>query len=69
MKLHIENMTCGGCARAVGKTIAQLDENARIEADPASRSVVVQTSAAPAAVLQALDAAGFPATSTEASGS
>ena len=23
MKLHIENMTCGGCARAVGKTIAQ----------------------------------------------
>ena len=62
MKLHIENMTCGGCARAVGKTITQLDDSARIEADPASRTVTVQTSAAPAAVLQALDAAGFPAT-------
>ncbi len=61
MKLHIENMTCGGCARSVGKTLALLDEDARITADPASRSVTVQTSAAPAEVLRALDAAGFPA--------
>ena len=61
MKLHIENMTCGGCARSVSKTITLLDDGARIEADPASRTVTVQTSAAPAEVLKALDAAGFPA--------
>ena len=61
MKLHIENMTCGGCARSVSKTITLLDENAKVTADPASRTVTVQTSAAPAEVLRALDAAGFPA--------
>ncbi|NHF73170.1 heavy-metal-associated domain-containing protein [Paracoccus xiamenensis] len=62
MKLHIEKMTCGGCARAVSATITTLDENARIATDPANRSVSVETSAAPEAVLKALDAAGFPAT-------
>ncbi|WP_374634218.1 heavy-metal-associated domain-containing protein [Paracoccus sp. (in: a-proteobacteria)] len=61
MKLHIENMTCGGCARSVTKTISLLDDSAKVEADPASRTVTVQTSAAPAEVLRALDAAGFPA--------
>lgn len=61
MKLHVENMTCGGCARAVNKAITQLDENAVVEADPPSRTVTVQTSAAQAEVLKALDAAGFTA--------
>ena len=61
MKLHIENMTCGGCARWVSKTITLLDENAKIAADPASRTVTVQTTLAPDEVLKALDAAGFPA--------
>ena len=54
-------MTCGGCARSVSKTITLLDENAKITADPASRTVSVQTTLAPAEVLKALDAAGFPA--------
>ena len=61
MKLHVENMTCGGCARSVSKTITLLDENAKVTADPASRTVTVQTTLAPADVLKALDAAGFPA--------
>ena len=39
MKLHIENMTCGGCARSVSKTITLLDENAKVTADrPAAPS-------------------------------
>lgn len=61
MKLHIENMTCGGCARSVTRAITLLDDSARVEADPASRTVTVQTSAPPAEVLKALDAAGFSA--------
>ena len=32
MKLHIENMTCGGCARSVTKAITLLDDGARVEA-------------------------------------
>ena len=37
MILHIENMTCGGCARAVGKAITRVDAQARVEADPPRR--------------------------------
>ena len=61
MKLHVENMTCGGCARSVSKALILLDENAKVTADPASRTVTVQTTAASDQVLKALDAAGFPA--------
>ncbi len=61
MILHVENMTCGGCARAVGKAITRVDAQARVEADPPRRRVSVQTSAAPADILKALDDAGFSA--------
>lgn len=61
MKLHVENMTCGGCARSVSKAITLLDEDAKVTADPASRTVTVQTTRDPAEVLKVLDAAGFPA--------
>ena len=61
MKLHVENMTCGGCARSVGKAITLLDADATVATDPPSRTVTVRTSAAMADVIAALDAAGFSA--------
>ena len=62
MKLTIENMTCGGCARSVTKAIQSVDPNARIETNPAIRSVEVETTAPLAAVQQVLEEAGYPAT-------
>jgi len=61
MQLTIEDMTCGGCARSVTKAIQSVDPEARVDADPASHAVKVETTAAPAAILQALEKAGFPA--------
>lgn len=61
MELRIESMTCGGCARSVTRAIQSVDPNARIETDPASRTVKVETTATPAAVLQVLEEAGYPA--------
>jgi copper chaperone len=62
MQFHVEDMMCDGCARSVAKAIANLDRNAKIEADPPSRTVKVETSASQAAVEKALAEAGFPAT-------
>ena len=31
MKLLIENMTCGGCARGVTATIQDIDPNAKVD--------------------------------------
>lgn len=60
MQLHIENMTCGGCARGVTVAIQAVDPAARIQADPPSRTVTVETSATQAAIVAALTDAGFP---------
>ena len=58
---NVTDMTCGGCARSVTKAIQSVDPNAKVETNPAARAVKVETTASPAAMLQALDEAGFPA--------
>jgi len=60
MEFHVEGMTCGGCARSVTKAIELVDPQARVQADPASRRVQVQTSASEAQIVAALTDAGFP---------
>ncbi len=60
MKLHIENMTCGGCARGVTKAIQSIDPQAEVVADPPNRSVEVKTSATPEQVEAVLCEVGFP---------
>lgn len=44
MQFHIDDMTCGGCASTVKKTILALDANATVITDPATRLVEVETS-------------------------
>lgn len=60
MKLHIESMTCGGCARSVTATVKEIDPAAVVEIDIPSRTVQVQSSQPVERFTQALDAAGFP---------
>ncbi len=61
MQLHIENMTCGGCARSVTKAIQSLDPAARVETDPASRKVVVASTRSRVEIEAALAEVGYPA--------
>lgn len=61
MKLRIENMTCGGCAKSVTKAIQLVDPNAKVETDPAARTVKVETTATLAALQRVLEEAGYPA--------
>ena len=62
MQLHIEEMTCGGCAKAVTTAITSVDPSAKVEANPAARTVQVETSASQARILNVLDQAGYQAT-------
>lgn len=64
MELRIEGMTCGGCARSVTKAIQGVDPNAKVEPNPATRQVKVETTASQAQVQQALAHAGYPATAS-----
>ena len=60
MEFHIENMTCGGCARGVTKAIQAVDAGAQVSADPPKRTVRVVASATRSQIEQALTEAGFP---------
>jgi copper chaperone len=61
MKFRIENMTCGGCARSVTRTIQKLDPDAEVAIDVEERLVEVRSAKAAGEVAQVLDAVGFPA--------
>jgi copper chaperone len=60
MQFHIDNMTCGGCARTVTRAIQSVDPDAGIDTDPPSRLVKVETAASQEQVAAALREAGFP---------
>jgi copper chaperone len=60
MQFHLEDMTCGGCARAVTAAIREIDPAAQVKADPPTRRVDVETTRPEAEVRAALAAAGFP---------
>ena len=62
MELRIESMTCGGCAPTVTKAIQSVDPDAKIETNPATRTVKVETTATSAALQRVLEEAGYPAT-------
>ena len=61
MKFRIENMTCGGCARSVTRTIQKLDPEAQVEIDVDRRFVEVRSETPSADFAAALAEVGYPA--------
>lgn len=61
LKMNVPDMTCGHCAGMVTKAVQSVDAAARIDIDLKAQTVSVETSADAARVVQALDAAGYPA--------
>ncbi|UDF04072.1 heavy-metal-associated domain-containing protein [Asticcacaulis sp. AND118] len=62
MQFHIDDMTCGGCARSVSRAIVALDSEAQVSADTKARTIEVETTAKVEDIQAALASAGFPAT-------
>lgn len=60
MKLRIDNMTCGSCARSVTASIKELDQNAVVSIDVESKLVEVQTEISEHDLIAALTEDGFP---------
>lgn len=61
MQFHVQNMTCGGCARGVTKAVQTVDPQARIDIDLDARRIDLTTTQPAAAFVAALDVAGFQA--------
>lgn len=63
MKFHIENMTCGGCAKSVSKAIATIDPNCEINFDIPKRTIEFATEKSADLFAHALASEGYPAVS------
>ncbi len=61
-ELTIPAMRCGGCARGIARVCATVDPAARVEADPESKRVKVESARPREAFAAALSAAGYPPT-------
>ncbi len=59
MQFHIENMTCGGCARSVTKAIQSVDPAAEVSVDSGARKVDVKSSAPRERLVAALTEVGY----------
>lgn len=60
--LSVPDMSCGHCKAGVERAVAAVDPAARVAVDLAARRVTVDTAASAAALVAALDRAGFAAT-------
>lgn len=62
IKLNIPDMSCGHCAGVITRTVKGLDGDAVLDFNMPEHTVQIQSKADPAALLAALDDAGYPAT-------
>lgn len=60
-EFDIPDMSCSHCVKAVSEAIVAADPEARAEVDLEARRARVETAVDPAALVAALDEAGYPA--------
>lgn len=59
MEFNVNGMTCGGCVRTVSNAVRNVDPDASVEVDLASKRVSVQSKADAASVEAAIANAGY----------
>ncbi|BCP54513.1 heavy metal transport/detoxification protein [Kaistia sp. 32K] len=60
LTLKVKDMSCGHCVATVTKTVKGLDPAAEVGTDLTARTVQVESSVDAAAIVAALDDAGYP---------
>ena len=60
-ELNVKNMTCGHCVNTVTRAIQAVDGSASVQVDLQTGRVSVESSAAAADLLKAVNEAGYPA--------
>lgn len=65
LRLHISNMTCGGCVKGVTRAVQGVDPTAELDVDLPHRKVVVKGNSDGRSIVEALRRAGFEASILE----
>lgn len=60
VELHVEGMTCGGCAASVKRAVQTVDRDANVDVDLQQKIVRIESQADVEAVKTAIIDAGYP---------
>lgn len=60
LELKVPSMACGACAETITKAVTQLDPAAKVEADPKTKWVKIDTQQPEEKVKAVITAAGYP---------
>lgn len=66
LKLYVPDMTCGHCAGVVTKAIQSVDAGAVVNVDLKTQTLTIDANSDGSAFTQALEVAGYPATTSAA---
>jgi copper chaperone len=61
LQLTVPKLACSACVNTVTKAVKTVDPNAKVQADPKTKLVLVETQADQTAIKQAIAQAGYPA--------
>ncbi len=61
LQLNVPNMACSSCAKTITNAIKEVDQDAKVEADPRTKRVDIETESSESSIKQALKNAGFAA--------
>jgi copper chaperone len=61
-QLKISNMACSACATTITNAVLAIDSTAKVEADPKTKRVKIETQQSEVLVREAIAAAGYTVT-------
>lgn len=61
LQLIVPKLACSACVNTITKAVKTVDPNAKVQAEPKTKLVVVETQANGTAIQDAITAAGYPA--------
>jgi copper chaperone len=59
LEFNVPNMACSACATTITNAVTAIDPTAKIEADPKTKQVKIETQQPEATVKEAIVAAGY----------
>ena len=60
LQFTVPSMACASCAAAITRAVQEVDPQATVQGDPATKQVIVETQSAESTIREAIEAAGFP---------
>jgi len=60
LKFTVPDMSCGHCVDTVTKAVKGVDADATVNVDLTTKTVAIETTAEPASISKAIEAAGYP---------